>query len=58
MKSHQGHYLVVTAKPGYELSDRSSPTHKGGGGHGGIRQMESLVPLIISGRIENLNIYE
>ncbi|WP_410768540.1 alkaline phosphatase family protein [Fontibacillus sp. BL9] len=49
MNSHGGRFLVVTAKPGYELSDKSSPTHKGGGGHGSIRSTESLVPLIICG---------
>ncbi|AJS59904.1 alkaline phosphatase family protein [Paenibacillus sp. IHBB 10380] len=49
LNSHPGEYLVVTAKPGYELADRSSPTHKGGGGHGSLRQEESLIPLIISG---------
>ncbi|WCR28598.1 hypothetical protein L3476_07630 [Paenibacillus thiaminolyticus] len=32
LHSHEGEFLVVTAKPGYELADRSSPTHKGGGG--------------------------
>jgi hypothetical protein len=47
--SHKGEFLVVTAKPGYELADRSSPMHEGGGGHGSLRQEESLVPLIISG---------
>ncbi|XID93107.1 alkaline phosphatase family protein [Paenibacillaceae bacterium WGS1546] len=49
LNSHRGDYLVVTAKPGYELADRSSPTHKGGGGHGSIRRKESLVPLLIVG---------
>ncbi|WP_339277294.1 alkaline phosphatase family protein [Paenibacillus sp. FSL W8-0426] len=49
LRSHQGEFLVVTAKPGYELTGGSSPAHKGGGGHGSIRKMESLVPLIISG---------
>lgn len=49
LNSHEGEFLIVTAKPGYELADRSSPTHKGGGGHGSIRSMESLVPLIICG---------
>ncbi|OUS77748.1 phosphodiesterase [Paenibacillus sp. MY03] len=47
--SHPGNYLVVTAKPGYELAGTSSPTHKGGGGHGSLGQAESLVPLIVSG---------
>ncbi|MDQ0194822.1 alkaline phosphatase family protein [Paenibacillus wynnii] len=49
LHSHQGKFLVVTAKPGYELVDRSSPTHINGGAHGSIRKTESLVPLIISG---------
>lgn len=49
LRSHQGEFLVVTAKPGYEFTGGSSPTHKGGGVHGSIRKMESLVPLIISG---------
>lgn len=49
LNSHQGDFLVVTAKPGYELTNRSSPTHKGGGGHGSLRQEESLIPLIIAG---------
>lgn len=49
LHSHEGDYLVITAKPGYELADKSSSTHKGGGGHGSIRRAESLVPLIICG---------
>lgn len=49
LHSHQGEFLVITAKPGYEFTSGSSPKHKGGGGHGSIRKMESLVPLIISG---------
>lgn len=48
LHSHNGGFLVVTAKPGYELADKSSPTHKGGGGHGSMSRMESLIPLIIS----------
>lgn len=52
LHSHQGEFLVVTAKPGYELADRSSPSHKGGGGHGSLHQGESLVPLIICGTDE------
>lgn len=49
LHSHPGEFLVVTAKPGYELADRNSPTHKGGGGHGSLGQSESLIPLIVSG---------
>lgn len=50
--SHDGEFLVVTAKPGYELADKNSPTHKGGGGHGSIGYTESLVPMIVSGTEE------
>ncbi|TFE24291.1 alkaline phosphatase family protein [Cohnella luojiensis] len=49
MNSHPGSYLMITAKPGYELVAHSSPTHKGGGGHGSLHQTESIVPLIICG---------
>ncbi|OAB40845.1 alkaline phosphatase family protein [Paenibacillus glacialis] len=49
LNSHEGDFLVVSAKQGYELSGESSPTHKGGGGHGALHRTESLVPLIISG---------
>lgn len=52
LDSHSGKFLVITARPGYELADQKSPTHKGGGGHGSIRKMESLVPLIIAGTNE------
>ncbi|MFD0958914.1 alkaline phosphatase family protein [Paenibacillus chungangensis] len=47
--SHDGAFLVVTAKPGYELADMSSPRHVEGGGHGSLSKEESLVPLIICG---------
>lgn len=49
MYSHEGRYVVVTAKPGYELIAESSPTHVGGGAHGSLHEKDSLVPLIISG---------
>lgn len=50
--SHEGEFLVVTAKPGYELAGHSSPMHPAGGGHGSMHKEESLVPLIISGSKE------
>ncbi|MBB6636505.1 alkaline phosphatase family protein [Cohnella thailandensis] len=49
LNSHEGDFLILTAKPGYELADRSSPTHEGGGGHGSLGRQESLVPLILYG---------
>lgn len=47
--SHEGEFLIVTAKKGYELAGYSSPEHRGGGGHGSFNRTESLVPLIITG---------
>ncbi|MDR6224149.1 alkaline phosphatase family protein [Desmospora profundinema] len=47
--SHPGRFLVVTPEPGYELVAKHSPTHKGGGGHGSLHRIDSLVPLIIAG---------
>jgi predicted AlkP superfamily pyrophosphatase or phosphodiesterase len=49
LQSHEGRYLIVTAKPGYELAEAGSPTHPGGGAHGGLDASTSLVPLIIYG---------
>ncbi|WP_068503070.1 alkaline phosphatase family protein [Paenibacillus kribbensis] len=49
MNSHEGKYVLVTVKPGYELACESSPTHIGGGAHGSLHEKDSLVPLIISG---------
>lgn len=47
--SHEGDYLVVNAKPGYECKAESSPTHVGGGSHGGLHEQDSLVPMIVTG---------
>ena len=49
MNSHEGRYLVVTVKPGYELITESSPTHIGGGAHGSLHKKDSLVPMIVTG---------
>jgi hypothetical protein len=49
LHSHEGRFLVVTAKPGHELVAESSPTHIGGAAHGSLHEKDSLVPLIVSG---------
>lgn len=49
LQSHEGRFLIVTAKPGYELAEAGAPTHSGGGAHGGLDASASLVPLIIYG---------
>ncbi|MEK5392270.1 alkaline phosphatase family protein [Margalitia sp. FSL K6-0131] len=47
--SHEGEYLIVSAKPGYEFIGEGSPTHVGGASHGGLHKEDSLVSLIVSG---------
>jgi predicted AlkP superfamily pyrophosphatase or phosphodiesterase len=47
--SHEGDYIIVSAKPGYEFIGEGSPTHVGGASHGGLHQQDSLVSMIISG---------
>lgn len=47
--SHKGDYLVITAKPGYELIGEGSPTHVGGASHGALHKDDSLVPMIVTG---------
>jgi len=49
LNSHQGNYIVVTARPGTEFVGESSPIHSGGAGHGSLHKQDSLSPLIISG---------
>lgn len=49
LNSHEGRFVVVDAKPGYEFIGKYSPTHVGGGGHGSLHKEDSLTPLIIVG---------
>ncbi|NLP51659.1 alkaline phosphatase family protein [Bacillus sp. RO1] len=47
--SHQGDFIVVSAKPGYEFIGEGSPTHVGGASHGGLHKQDSLIPLVVTG---------
>lgn len=49
MNSHEGKYVVVTVQPGYEIVGESSPTHFNGGAHGSLHELDSNVPLIVTG---------
>jgi predicted AlkP superfamily pyrophosphatase or phosphodiesterase len=42
--------MVLTARPGYEFTDKYSPSHRGSGSHGSLFREDSLVPLLISDR--------
>lgn len=49
LNSHEGRYVVVTVRPGHELITESSPTHIGGAAHGSLHEVDSLVPLVVTG---------
>ncbi|MBB6453329.1 putative AlkP superfamily pyrophosphatase or phosphodiesterase [Salirhabdus euzebyi] len=49
LRSHQGNYLVVDAKPGYEFVAEGTPTHPGGGSHGSLHKQDAMVPMIVTG---------
>ncbi|HWO98054.1 MAG TPA: alkaline phosphatase family protein [Bacillus sp. (in: firmicutes)] len=49
LTSHEGSYVVVSAKPGFEFIGEGSPTHVGGASHGGLHKQDSLVPMIVTG---------
>jgi len=50
--SHDGKYIVVNAKPGYEFQSQLTPLHLSGAAHGSLHKQESLVPLIVAGTNE------
>ncbi|MBB3111709.1 putative AlkP superfamily pyrophosphatase or phosphodiesterase [Paenibacillus phyllosphaerae] len=49
LHSHEGVDMIITTKLGYEFADYSSTTHEGGGAHGSLHRIESLIPVIIAG---------
>ncbi|WP_261132283.1 alkaline phosphatase family protein [Bacillus sp. Marseille-Q3570] len=49
LHSHEGRFIIVDARPGYEFVDSHTPTHIGGGGHGSLHKADSVTPLIITG---------
>lgn len=48
LNSHDGRYLIITAKPGHEFKAKATSVHPGAA-HGSLHKQESLVPLIIAG---------
>lgn len=52
LHSHEGRFLIVTIKPGYEMKGTVSPTHVGGGSHGGLHEVDSYFPIFIAGTKE------
>jgi len=42
----------VDAKPSYEFVEEHSHDHAGGGAHGSLHKVDSIVPLIVTGTNE------
>ncbi len=49
MNSHDGNFIIINARPGYEFIAEKTPHHLGGAAHGSLYKRESLVPLIFTG---------
>lgn len=49
LTSHEGNYIVISAKPGFEFIGEGSPTHIGGASHGALHKQDSVVPMIVTG---------
>lgn len=41
--------ILITAKPDYEFYSESFPIHLGGGSHGSLHYIDSIIPLIVAG---------
>lgn len=49
LHAQSGSIVIIDVKPSYELHERHSYNHVGGGSHGSLHQADSLVPLIAVG---------
>ena len=49
LHSQEGNFLIVDAKPTYEFIGKHSHDHAGGGAHGSLHKVDSVVPLIVTG---------
>lgn len=54
LHSQSGDVLIVDAKPSYEFIEKHSHNHAGGGAHGSLHRVDSVVPLIVVGTDEPL----
>lgn len=52
LHSQEGNVIIVDAKPSYEFVEKHSHDHAGGGAHGSLHRIDSVVPLIITGQKE------
>lgn len=52
LHSQEGRVIIVDAKPSYEFIEKHSYDHAGGGGHGSLHRVDSIIPLIVTGTNE------
>lgn len=49
LHSQEGRVIIVDAKPTYEFVTKHSHDHAGGGAHGSLHKVDSVVPIIVTG---------
>lgn len=49
LHSQEGRVIIVDAKPSYEFIVEESHDHAGGGAHGSLHKIDSIVPMIVTG---------
>ena len=52
LHSQEGRVIIVDAKPSYEFIEEHSHDHAGGGAHGSLHKIDSIVPIIVTGTNE------
>ncbi|MER1998731.1 MAG: alkaline phosphatase family protein [Lysinibacillus sp.] len=52
LHSQEGRVIIVDAKPSYEFIEKHSHDHAGGGAHGSLHKVDSIVPIIVTGANE------
>lgn len=52
LHAQEGHVIIVDAKPSYEFIEEHSHDHAGGGAHGSLHKVDSVVPMIVTGTNE------
>ena len=52
LHSQEGRVIIVDAKPSFEFIEKHSHDHVGGGAHGSLHKVDSIVPIIVTGTNE------
>jgi hypothetical protein len=56
LECHNGGHLWVTARPGHEFYLANMSIHTGGGSHGSLHAVDSIVPLIMAGAPDDIDL--